>query len=322
MERTLLLESSGFPEKLELIDIETPENLLKQSYVEQQVLKSINTYNPKLKVKKVEYINLRTQFPQVRVSKFTGLIVEDVEIQKEDETRFSNAGYFVWEINNKLFARKIVNYVFLSEYKEKGRNVLFSQSIFPAIIDYMGDFLSSPSYTIANHPIYFINIMNKEITAQSLLKRLAGIVAVRFEYIEVFAETINPKTVPMDVQGFVKTYEQDYVQGQSTFSSDYYKVDFSLRKLTLNTNKLVEGESLIRKQDSTELQFKGSNEKFYWMEIFPIIILACRDGYDVDYSNLEHFYNSNVDKFSETDEKLQRFSILLQFIKKLTFSEV
>lgn len=321
MERTLLLEISGFPAKFDNIDVNPPIGLSKKDYAEQQVLKYINIYNPKLNVTKVEYAGLKTQFTTVYPGKFTGLIVEDIKIQQAEEEKFKNEGYFVWVDNNKWFARKIVIYVFLSPTKEESRNSLFTQSIFPEVIEYMNDFLLSPSYTIANHPIYFINIINKHITSNMLLKRLAGFISAQLEYIEVFPGTINAKTVPSDIEGFIKTYEKSYIQGQS-FSSDYYSVDFTLKKLTLSTKKLVVGESLVPIITTGKLGFKGSEEKFYWAEILPIIILACRNGYDVDYSKLEHFYNSNIGNFGviNDDKKFQRFLKLLQYIKKISFS--
>jgi hypothetical protein len=318
MERILLLEGTGFPEKFRKVEVIPPIGLSKQDYLEQQVLESINRYNPKLNLTKVEYANLNTQFPQVQASKFTGLIVEDIEILDTQQARFSKLGYFIWNNSNQYFARRIVMYVFLTNPKEESRNILVAQSIFPALIDYMSDFIASPSYTLANHPIYFINIINKRITAASVLKPLAGIIAAKINYIEVFPTTIDLKTVPTDVESFVRKYEIDCKGYSTTFVSDYYEVDFSSKRLKLKTTNLVTGDYLERK--GPNLQFKGSSEKFYWMGVLPIFLIACQDGYDIDYSEIEDFYNSNVGNFSASNEKFQRFSVLLKFMKKLTFN--
>lgn len=316
MKRILLLESSGFPEKFRKVEVTPPAGLTKQEYLEQEVLEAINTYNPKLKLTKVEYTNLRTQFPDVQPSKFTGLIVEDIEIKETEQGRYSQLGYFIWDDSTEWFARKIVMYVFLTNPKEESRNILVAQTIFPAFIDYMNDFINSPSYTIANHPIYFINIINKTITAQSVLKPLAGIIAAGINYIEIFPTTINPKTVPLDVESFVRKYESGCTG--STFATDYYEVDFTAKKLKLKTTNLVLGGHIER--NGAYLQFKGSYEKFYWMGILPIFLIANQDGFEIDYSELENFYNTNIGNFNPSNEKFHRFSILIKYIKKLTFN--
>lgn len=318
MERILLLESTGFPEKFSKVEVQPPAGLTKQDYVEQKVLEAVNLYNPKLNLTRVEYGSLINQFPQVQVSKFTGLIVEDMEIQETDQDRLSRLGYFIWSNSNQWFARKIVMYVFLTNPKEESRNILVAQSIFPALINYMDNFIASPSYTIANHPIYFINIINKRITALSVLKPLAGIIASGIDYIEVFPTTINPKTVPTDVESFVRKYESGCNEHSSTFTSNYYEVDFATKRLKLKTTNLVVGDYLGRSGHT--LQFNGSSEKFYWMGVLPIFLIACQDGYDIDYSEVENFYNSSIGSFTDNNEKFQRFSVLLKFMKKLTFS--
>jgi len=314
MERILLLHNSGFPEKFNSIELEPPDNLTKLNYVERSVLESINAYNPKLNVSGIEYIDLNSQFPQLHVGVFTGIIVEETEIYQEHANALMSEGCFVWSDDNNWFCKKIVGYVFLSDYAARSRNIFISQSIFPELIDYMGDFLSSPSYTIANHPIYFINIVNQVITAQSILIQIAGLVAAGIQYIEVFSNSFNPNRIKTNIEDYVKTYEQSYIQGQTFFSNEDYTIDFSLKVLKLKTNKLVDSSSPNR------FQVLGSNEKFYWMAILPLIILACKNNYVIDYSDLENLINFNMPDFSERNLKFQRFKIFLKYIKKITFN--
>lgn len=317
MERILLLERNGFPEKFGNVEVKPPEGISKQEFIEQKVIDAINEHNPKLKISKIEYDNLNSQFPDVYTSKFAGLIVEDKKIKESEKERFKKLGYHIRNINNEWFARKKLIYVFLTNPKEVSRNILVAQSIFPTLIDYMGKYIDSPSYTIANHPIYFINIINKKITALSVIKPLAGIIAAGIDYIEVFPLTINPKSVPKDVESFVRKYEENCKDFSSTFESNYYQVDFKLKKLKIKTTNLVIGDYLERNGEF--LQFKGSSEKFYWMGILPIFLLACEDGYDIDFSELEKFYNANINNFKKNNEKFHRFKLLLDYMKKLTF---
>lgn len=317
MGRVLLLESSGFPEKFSKVEVLPPDGLSKEEYVEEKVITAINKYNPKLNITKVEYANLNDQFSQIHSSKFAGLIVEDKEIQVVEKEKYSRLGCYIWNENNRWFARRILVYVFFTIPKEESRNILVAQSIFPELIDYMGDFLSSPSYTIANHPVYFVNIINKNITAQSIIKPFAGIIAAGIDYIEVFPTTINPKIVPKDVEGFVKKYEPDCKKSDTYFSTEYYEVDFKLKRLKIKTSKLVIGDHLEIK--GNYIQFNGSSEKFYWIQILPIFLIACRDNYEIDFLELENFYNSNKDKFSPRSDKIPRFDTLIKFMKKLTF---
>ena len=54
MQRMLLLESSGFPEKFRKVEVTPPVGLTKQEYLEHEVLEAVITYNTKLKLAKVE----------------------------------------------------------------------------------------------------------------------------------------------------------------------------------------------------------------------------------------------------------------------------
>jgi len=317
MGRKLLLSNLGFPEKFLASSISPTNGLTQQQYMEQEVIKSINYYNPKLKVTDIEYLDIKQQFPHLKIGKYAGLIVEDFSINQVDLDIYRNEEYFVWSTNNNWYARKIIIYVFLSDYEAKGRNII-SQSIFPEIIEFMGMFIASPSYTIANHPIYYINILSKEITAPTIIKQISGMIASNIEYIEVFTKNDELSYVPRDIYEYLKKFEKDFIPGNLTCSTNYYEVDFSRKIATIKIDRLALNDYVIPKVGTISgLEFKGSSEKFYWMEIIPIIILASDNEYTIDYSLLENFYNQNIDKFSENDDKFYRFSLLIKFIKKL-----
>ena len=131
MNNILLLDKSGFPKNFEDIKLninsdELEEDkfdediTLKQKYVEEQLIKTINDYNPKLNINKIEYVDILKHFPQVKVGKYTGLIVEDEEfisIQDKEE------GNFLWLDGDKRFGKDIKIYVYLSQAKEGARKI-------------------------------------------------------------------------------------------------------------------------------------------------------------------------------------------------------
>jgi len=314
MKRILLLEITGFPEKFLDVEVIPPVGTSKENYMEEKVLGAINTYNPKLKISNIEYINIQSQFPKAHISKSTGLIVEDIHIKDSDKEEYSKMGYYTYEDTKQYYARTIISYVFFTNPTESGRNILVAQSIFPAFMEYMNDFISSPSYTITNLPIYYVNIINKTITAQTIIKPLSALIATGVNYVEIFPTTIDASKVPRDLESFVKAYETG-VTG-TAYNSDYYQVDFESKRLKLKTTNLVIGDYL--ETDGTYIKFKGSSEKFYWMGVIPIFLLACQENYKIDYSELKDFYNSQLGNFRINNDKMERFAILLKFIEKLT----
>lgn len=318
MERILLLESPGIAEKFRASTVTPPTGIPTQQHVERKVLDAINDYNPKLNITRVQYLSLNSQFPQVRSSKSSGLIVEDIKIQDEDQQKYRQMSCYVWNNAGEWFARKIIIYVYVTPPTDSGRNTLVSQNFFPSLIDYMGDYIDSPSYTFANHPIYLVNIINKVITADSILIPMAGMIASGVEYIEVFNNSMDSSKVPKDPERFVKKYESSCGPMSITFSNRFYEVDFNLKTLRIKTDRLVVGDYL--ETNGGYIAFNGSAEKFYWIEILPIFMIASKAGYRIDYTELENFYNSHLLRFNPNSAKLERFSVLLNFIRKLTIT--
>src|SRR5699024_4745471 len=95
---------------------------------------------------------------------------------RSQENDYKELDFTIWNDSNQLYAMRILAYVFFTIPKEQGRNILVAQTVFPELIDFMEKYMPSPSYTISNRPIYFINIINKIITANSVLKPLIGII--------------------------------------------------------------------------------------------------------------------------------------------------
>jgi hypothetical protein len=318
MNRKLLLSSTGFPEKFISSSITPPNGVSKQSYIEEEIIKAINKYNSKLNISSVKYENIRGQFPHLNFfGKYAGLIVEDIEIREVQEDEYKRKGCFVWEFNSQWYASKSVIYVFISDNGIRGRNIT-AQLFFPELIDFMELYISSPSFSIANHPIYFINFLNERISASSIIKQIAGMIVSDIDNIEVFHRNTDLTNVPNNIREFLIKFVRDFTVNQAVYITENYEIDLQNKITKIKVDKLIIGDYLEYKNGTdSEYTFKGSSEKFYWIEILPIAILSWKSGYSLDYTSLEDFYNSERVNFSQNDEKIERFNLLIQFIKKL-----
>ncbi len=317
MGKKLLLSNAGFPQKFLTSSIIIPPNFDKQQFIENKVLESINKYNPKLNVTKIEYLVISSQFPNLDLGIYAGLIVEDIEISENQKDFYLTKGCHISIVEEKLISRKILVYVFLTNNEENGRDII-SQYIFPEIIDFMGAYYTSPSFEIVNHPIYFVNIFKNRTTASSIIKQIAGMIASNIEYIEVFNFNSELSNIPKDIYEYIKMFEKDFDEETHNFKCDFYEIDFIRKTIIIKVDRLVLGNYIKIRDNSSIYQFKGSSEKFYWAEVLPISILAQENGYKVDLTLLENFYKENKDRFSEGDTKMKRFSLLIKFINKLT----
>ena len=72
----------------------------------------------------------------------------------------------------------------------------------------MEDNIISPSYTIADHKFLFINLLNKEITANMILRHIAGMYLIGIDYIETFVDSLDTSNIPKDLLEFLKTFIQ------------------------------------------------------------------------------------------------------------------
>lgn len=315
MVRKLILSDSGFPEKFNSSSISPPTGISKQQYIENQIIEKINNYNPKLKVSNIEYLKIVEQFPDLDfLGKYSGILVEDIQVEQAQEEDYRNREYFVWESGNQYYARKIIIHVFIADLQSFGRNS-FCQLFFPVLIDFMELYYSSPSFSIANHPIYFINLEPKGYP-ESIIKQTSGVIVSDIEYLEVFNTNTDLNFIPNDIKQYLNDFEESFSSASSVYSSDNFEIDMINKIVRIKTTKLIVGDYLEIKTNG-KYDFKGSSEKFYWIEILPIIFLSIKNGYIIDYSDLEVFYQSNKSLFSLNSEKIERFLVLIKFIKKL-----
>ena len=316
MERILLLNNDYFPHSFNSISITPPTGITKDKYVELKIIESINQYNKKLNVSSVEYLAIETQFSFYKRGVSNGVLVEEFEINPLEKNRYIQNGCYVYNIASKYFCRRILLYLFISRTEEDTRTAFISQTVFPTLLDYVEDYLISPSYTIANHKFCFINILNKKLTAKMILRHLASLYLAGMDYVEVFENSLNCSSISTDMEEFLRTYSSDFENSfnnvTKVYDDDNYIVDIANKKFIWKTSSLI--SNLLSK--GTYVDFNGSKEKFYWIEVFPMSIFAYNQGYKVDYSEYKEFISTYKSKFSIRSDKFHRCETLLKYLDK------
>lgn len=274
----LILNSHKYPDAFKTLRV--PATIIdKQSYFESLMIAGLNKTNNKLKIESVEYVDLKIDY-QLNQEQ-SGVIVSKNQAKKN-----------------------VLAYVFLSQLDYSSRNTFVAQSIFPDLIDKMRLYLKSPSFTMLNHPIFFINMVNGNTVANSIRRDIALLVASGFHYVELFEhKAIDIHKIPNNADEFVN----EYFKKLSLEIKFFQLKDLDKKlKILFPKGKLLKGNN-----------FNGSSEKFFWTEILPISIIAIKSGFQIDIEEYENFINTYESIFSPSNDKMKRCKILLEFIKKL-----
>lgn len=316
--RKLILNNDNFPSSFN--DIENLEQYSqdeKIEFIENNIIKQINLYNPKMSVMEILYENLTEQFEDIHISKYTGAIVEDQCINDKFVENYRKHKYFIYNKDGRLYARKIIEYIFVSPATERSRNAFCSQVFFPVIIDYIKTYISSPSYSIANHKFMFINIVNNEISANSILRPLAVLTKIGMDYVDVFTQAINLAQIPNDLNTFLKQYDRDYHEHyneeSNIYTNDYYLINFNKKIFQIKMDYILNN---IELKTQEKYDFKGSSEKFFWIVILPISIWAYNLDYKINFKNYVDFCNEYRGKFKDNSDKFLRFEFLINYFNK------
>lgn len=318
MKRIILLDGRRYPSTFSSVDVTPPKGISKINYLETEIINSFNKYNPKLRVSNIEYLRIRDQFPSFIESRSNGLLVEEFEIKAVNRTKYTRNGCYVTVDGNRHICRRILMYLFISPTVEGTRTAFVSQTVFPTLLDYARDFIQSPSYSFANHKFCFINILNKRLNANMILRHIASLCVTEMDYVEVFNNnSLNISTIPKDLKSFLTNYSSfstHYNQQSDVYENDSYKIDFKNKIFRWKTDKMI--GDLITDPSNQLVKFNGSNEKFYWIEVLPMAIFAYNQGYNIDYSNYENFIINYRGRFSNRSDKFERCEVLLSYIKK------
>jgi len=246
-----------------------------------KLIKVLNTKNYKLKIESVEENDLNTDFNLEQ--KRTALIVNEVD-----------------------GVQYVLAYVFFSTDVVGSRNSLVSQSIFPDLTKATGLFIDSPSFSLLNHPIYYINVIDDSISANTILRDFALLSASGFHYIELFQHNVIDITkIPSDINKFVKKYFDD-----ASLERKYFELNEAAKTFKI---KVVISDLLNGSQDD----FNGSEEKFFWTQMLLTSIIAAKSGFQIDFVEYEYFINTYEPRFSTGSKKMLRCKTILNYLKKL-----
>lgn len=273
----LFLSKKEYPDAFATHDVQNPIIGNKETFFELSLINVLNKKNEKLNIEKVEYVDLKSDFNLLQ--KRSGVIAKD------DASDL-----------------KVLAYVFLTQ--DGGRNIVVAQTIFPDLIDKIETYVDSPSFTLANHPIYFINMIDNNAITKSVKRDFALLGLAGIHYIELFKHNIiDSRNIPNNITEFVNNYMNDL-----SLEPIYFHLNIPERKLIIQSS--IE---ILKKDKST---FDGSNEKFFFTEILFSSILAIKSGFQIDFSDLDFFINNFKASFVASD-KMNRCKTLLKFLKKL-----
>lgn len=317
MERIILINDKKRPSDFNLVDVIPPSTKTKIQYVEEKIIDAVNNHFPNMNVNRIEYGDYKSHFPYYQNYVNNGMIIEECEIDPSLSRRYSSNNSYIYTKSGKTFCRSILLYLFISPSTEEWRNSLISQTVFPSLLDYAERFLTSPSYSIANHDFCYINVITKQITAKTILSPLVALCKMGMHYVEVFnSGTLNTNTLPKTLRSFFEQYyDMDTYYNDLTdiYEDDDFCVDFSNKTIKVKCTKLIAG---LTTSVSGVTQFHGSSEKFIQINMFPISIMAYNFGYNVDFSEYDRFITTYGPMFSSSSDKMHRFEIMLNYLRK------
>ena len=281
----LFLSKKDYPNAFAKHGVPNPISGNKETFFELRLIDVLNKKNEKLNIEKVEYVDLKSEFNLQQ--KRSGVIV------KEDASGVN-----------------VLAYVFLST--EEGRNIFVGQTIFPDLIDKIEEYIDSPSFTLANHPIYFINMVvdiNK-VTA-GVKKDLALLELAGIHHVDFFKHNISDiKNIPNNITDFVNSYMIGLKSNKKGLKPINFRLNLQQREFTIHsTAQILKNKS----------EFDGSKEKFFFTEILFSSILAIKSGFQINFSDLDSFINNFKAGPVATSQKMNRCKTLLKILKKLQY---
>ncbi|MBZ1514837.1 hypothetical protein [Leuconostoc mesenteroides] len=327
--RKLILQDVKYQNKFNRIDVIPPSGISKLKHIETKLLRELNNKNPRLHVSNIEYLDINSEFPNLIRGAYSALIIDEDQIPSIPATQIDDSRYFT-DSSSNYFRQKIMAYVFTSPAtRNEGRDITVTQDIFPRLLDYIEKHIDSPSYTYANHPFYYISLMNTDGgLPASILSNYAKLNQLEIEFIELFATGVNFSKMPKGVEEtikFIAKVPNNRRTINQVLSTNDYQFDLTNRKLTILSSTLLVnltsgsfGNS-VERANSGNATFKGSKEKFYWLDVLSMFELALRNNYEIDYSQLWSWYRQNEysNSFGNSD-KFPRFESLLKYFDKKT----
>lgn len=214
-------------------------------------------------------------------------------------SRAINAGLIEKEVGGEKIP---LAYIFVSNPNLGSRNIFGSQQLFPGLSYLVNRYLHSPSYELANLPIYFVNGSTDNVT-ESMQETIMAMSLMKVRYVQLFNEETLPKGVfENDLIGFSRFITNDTKKRASgIIHTDFYELDKNNKKIIFTTSSLKE----------KNIKSFGSSDRFFVIKAYPALILADEEMYDIDISKIKEFLSTyrkgknNLEPFIKFAKKLE-----------------
>ncbi|MFV5769288.1 hypothetical protein [Mammaliicoccus sciuri] len=243
------------------------------------LLKKMNEKYPKYKINNIKFVS--DPIPFIKTSPI-------------------NAGMIVKQIEEEYIP---LAYIFLSMPKLGSRNIFGAQQLFPGLSYLVKEFINSPSFTLANLPIYFVNGSTDYVT-ESMQETITAINLMDVGYVQLFDEESLPqKLFKSNLIQYSKFISNDEIDtSKKVITTDFYNLDFENKKLIFRADYLVKAAN----------SSFGSSDRFFVIKSYPAVILADEMKYTIDISEIKSFIEdysygkNNIMPFIDYTEKLKK----------------
>lgn len=264
------------------------------------IISRINEYNPKLKIEALVYRNTNIYLDS-KMGEYFGLIMELTEIQAGELVTTEELFGYV----GKLYKFTIFGYIFMSLNEESSRNIFVSQIIFPELINLIKETQDAETFEISGKPLFFINLINKRITARTILRDLELIQLVGINIIHLF----NGAELDIDLSRSIGELNAKYSQNIYNYSESTNEISLKLNELQKN----------ILINDSGGHYYHGSSEKFYFLSVLCIAKFACNIGVRLNLDEINTFRTLYANELANPkNSKFANTDAIFKYLEKLS----
>lgn len=283
---------------------------LKDAWSEDRVDKNTSEVKPNLNLEALKRVGIKSidEYYQLLISKMNEINskykIDSVEFVDEPVPVIGknaiNAGRIVENVNGEIIPRA---YIFISSPNLGSRNIFGSQQLFPGLSYVVKHYISSPSYELANFPIYFINGSTDNVT-ESMQETIMGMSLMNVRYVQLFDSDALPSGLfESNLVGYSRFISNDTnIKEYGTVITDFYELDYLNKKISFTTQTFKE----------KKIASFGSSDRFFVIKAYPALILADEEMYDIDVTKIQNFlatYNkgrSNLEPFIQFAQKLEK----------------
>src|SRR5699024_8569925 len=175
----------------------------KIDYVIKLIIKQTEKFNKHIKITDVVFdkTNMVTGISRT-ISQ--SRLYNQIKIEKNQKNYYKDSNYEVFEVDEDYYAKQTLAFVQHSSMTEQGRNTTIAQDIFPIMAEYMNLTLLHPNYYYANLPMYYIHLVNKEYSADTIQSNLLILKLMGVFVIDIFEKNIS--LLNKDFNYFINNY--------------------------------------------------------------------------------------------------------------------